>query len=298
MGREKGRMRNMKMNKDYVEQEYRRGLERGIAYILQESVWECAEELLGKKGLCGNTLLEDIVEDVEKNAYCGRMNYDKYDVRIAIGRTLISRLQELEDIGKDKLVPEGQKNWTICISNSEGYPASFMHFEGTAEEVQDALIQLAAEDRAKAPDEYECGGDPEDIGVFNNGFYDIHVAYKDYRIDYTAVEETEIEVLPRDVLDREMPSFEKEYELLATYPNQNMDGEPITAQFDTIADFIRIMESEEYDIPRPDDGPVQAVFSSNRTDVLQFGDISELLDYCRDILEEREQDSREEGYDR
>lgn len=188
----------MKMNKDYVEQIYRSSLERSIMAIMQESFGNCAEELLSLRGRSGNTLLDDIIED------------ENGDIRVSIGHVLAGRLRELEDIGKDRPVPEGQKSWTICISNSEGYPASFMHFEGTAEEVQTALLQLAAEDRAKAPDEYECGCDPEDIGASDDGFYDMHVAYKDYRIDYSAMEGSRIEVFSRDILSRGMPSFEEE----------------------------------------------------------------------------------------
>jgi hypothetical protein len=89
--------------------------------------------------------------------------------------------------------------------------------------------------------------------------------------------------------EKEIPENET-YELLATYPNQYMDGEPVTAQFETIADFIRIVESDEYDIPMPDDGPVQAVFSGSHAGTMQFKDIDGLLDYCKNLEEEKEQD--------
>jgi hypothetical protein len=192
------RIVNMKMNKDYVEQIYRSSLERTVMAIMQESFGNCAEELLRLQGRSGKTLLDDIIED------------ENGDICVSIGHVLAGRLRELEDIGKDRPVPEGQKSWTICISNSEGYPASFMHFEGTAEEVQTALLQLAAEDRAKAPDEYECGSDPEDIGALDDGFYDMHVAYKDYRIDYAIMEDSRIEELSRDILTWEVPPLNKE----------------------------------------------------------------------------------------
>jgi hypothetical protein len=73
------------MDKDHAEQEYRHALERSVIAIMQESVGDCAEELLNRRGRSGNTLLDDIIED------------DNDDIRVSIGRALSGRLRELEE---------------------------------------------------------------------------------------------------------------------------------------------------------------------------------------------------------
>jgi hypothetical protein len=287
-----------------VEQEYKRALERNIAYIMQKAAGEYADELLACKGPSGNTLLEDITEDMRKT-----QTYYYDEIYAAIGHVLTSRMQELEVRGKDRPVPEGQKNWTITTADKfddvdEIYHHTY-HFTGTADEAKKALLQLVLKDRAD-----DLGSDGEsywDSGTENMD--DIKItddgaslcAYADRRVEYAAIQTSRIEELSRDFLGREMPSFEEEWNndgfgLMVSY--QNTDGEPITARYGTIMDFVCTMESDELDIPMLDDGPVQAVFSGNGSVTVQFDDISELLDYCRDILEEREREPREEDINR
>jgi hypothetical protein len=105
-----------------------------------------------------------------------------------------------------------KKDWTITIANSETSDTVIMHFNGTKEEVRKALFLLAAEDRANDPDGYDYGANSlDDLEQTEDGLrFATSVCYSDYHIDYTAVEDSRVEELSRDILYREMPSFEKE----------------------------------------------------------------------------------------
>jgi hypothetical protein len=105
-----------------------------------------------------------------------------------------------------------EKGWLITIANSETSDTVIMHFNGTKEEVRKALFLLAAEDRANDPDGYDYGANSlDDLEQTEDGLrFATSVCYSDYHIDYTAVEDSRVEELSRDILYREMPSFEKE----------------------------------------------------------------------------------------
>jgi hypothetical protein len=122
-------------------------------------------------------------------------------------------IPEHTDVSKDAFIgcPSFEKKgWLITIANSAASDTIITHFKGTADEVQKALFNLAAEDRNNDPEAYDYGIDsPDDLECAEDGLkFTASVSYEDYHIEYTAVEEYRIEELGRDILDLEVPPLE------------------------------------------------------------------------------------------
>ena len=67
-------------------------------------------------------------------------------------------------------------------------------------------------------------------------------------------------------------------DLKISYNNEN--GQRITAQYETIMDFIDTMDSDEIDISMFDYEDVDAVFFENKLLNKHFSTIEELYDHC------------------
>ena len=67
-------------------------------------------------------------------------------------------------------------------------------------------------------------------------------------------------------------------DLKISYNNEN--GQRITAQYETIMDFIDTMDSDEIDIPMFDYEDVDAVFFENELLTKHFETIEELYEHC------------------
>lgn len=70
-------------------------------------------------------------------------------------------------------------------------------------------------------------------------------------------------------------------DLRISYDNEN--GMRIHADYDTIMDFIDIMDSDEIDIPMLDYGNVEADFFENPLQHKYFNTIEDLYNHCVEI---------------
>ena len=70
-------------------------------------------------------------------------------------------------------------------------------------------------------------------------------------------------------------------DLRVSYDNEN--GQRINAEYNTIMDFIDVMDSDEIDIPMLDCGNVEATFFENALQHKHFNTIEELYNHCVEI---------------
>ena len=70
-------------------------------------------------------------------------------------------------------------------------------------------------------------------------------------------------------------------DLRISYDNEN--GQRINAEYNTIMDFIDVMDSDEIDIPMLDYGNVEATFFENAFQRKHFNTIEELYNHCVEI---------------
>jgi hypothetical protein len=71
-------------------------------------------------------------------------------------------------------------------------------------------------------------------------------------------------------------------DLKIRYKNEN--GDPISAEYNTIMDFTDAIESDDIDIPMMDYEDVEADFFENPLLHKHFNTIAELYDHCKAIL--------------
>ena len=70
-------------------------------------------------------------------------------------------------------------------------------------------------------------------------------------------------------------------DLRISYDNEN--GQRINAEYNTIMDFIDVMDSDEIDIPMLDYGNVEVTFFENPLLYKNFNTIEELYNHCIEI---------------